>query len=193
MRVHNPAEAVNLTALSTESPIPIDINFVRSRLSIPPQLTDPLDMFWYVRTYATGDIAYKLDAGYREAVSQASDKERTILFEALSAVAKHDGCASAMRYRQVSTGWDVAHAAGRLLSASLYGCSGKHCRMALDTLSAALGGKQLSLGGPEVTLDVLFRLVPTAEKHFRDKARLLCSTQSTTASAAGDLERMLEM
>ncbi len=194
MRVLSPPVVENLLVVSATAATPIEIDFIRSCLSIPAHLTDALDMFWRVRTYATGDIAYKLNAAYWEAVSKDCDTERAILLNALLAVAKHDGCASAMRYRVVRTGWDVARAAFRLLSAVLDGRSGRHSRTALETLSVILGGKQLFLSGPEVTLDVLFQLVPNAETYFREKARLVLPMPPTSpVSDADDLERILKM
>lgn len=192
MRVRNSPVPENLTLANTTAATSIDTDFIRSRLSIPAHMTDALDMFWRVRTYATDDIAYKLDAAYREAVSKDTDTEHAILVDALVAVAKHDGCASAMRYRATKNGWDAAHAAFRLLSAVLDGHSGRRCRMALETLSAVLGGKQLFLSGPEVTLDVLFRLVPDAETHFREKARLV-RLMLPTLPVDDDPERILKM
>jgi hypothetical protein len=148
-------------------------------------------MFWRVRTYATDDIAYRLDAAYGDAVSKDYATESAILVDALLALAKHNGCASAMRYRATRTDWDSACAAFGLLSAVLDSRGGRCCRMALETLSAVLGGKQLFLSGPEVTLDVLFQLVPSAETYFREKVRLVLSIP--TMPPVSDLERILEM
>ena len=86
MRVLSPPVVENLLVVSATAATPIEIDFIRSCLSIPAHLTDALDMFWRVRTYATGDIAYKLNAAYWEAVSKDCDTERAILLNALLAV-----------------------------------------------------------------------------------------------------------
>jgi hypothetical protein len=70
----------------------IDVDFIRSRLAVPPHLTDERDIFWRVRTNALGDVAQYLDAAYEKAVTWDSDAERNTLADALMTVAKRNDC-----------------------------------------------------------------------------------------------------
>lgn len=170
----------------------IDIDFIRSRLAVPPHLTDERDILWRVRTNALGDVAQYLDAAYEKAVMWDSDAERDILMEALMTVARRDDW-SASVCREDQNFWARApHAIGSAAGYALTECSRPlgHSSPPPDfppeerrfyarqyaTLEVAEALKGRLLGDADryslpATLDALFRQVPDIELYLREQAR----------------------
>jgi hypothetical protein len=192
----------------------IDVDFIRSRLAVPPHLTDERDVFWRVRTNALGDVAQYLDAAYEKAVALDSDAKRDILIDALMTVAKRDDW-SASVCREDQNFWARApHAIGSAAGYALTECSRPlgHSSPPPDfppeerrfyarqyaTLEVAEALKGRPLGDAHryslpATLDALFRQVPDIELFLREQARRSPRGFCPESGQESELERYLRM
>jgi hypothetical protein len=155
----------------------IDVDFIRSRLAVPPHLTYARDIFWRVRTNALGDVAQYLDAAYEKAVTWDSGAERDILIDALMTAAKRDDWSASVRHEDQRFWVRGPHAIGSAAGYALtqYARPGSSSRQyAILEVAEALKGRPLGDAhrySLPATLDALFRQVPDIEFYFREQAR----------------------
>jgi hypothetical protein len=154
----------------------IDVDFIRSRLAVPPYLSDERDIFWRVRTNALGDVAQYLDAAYEKAVTWDSGAERDILADAVMTVAKRNDWSASVQRETAKLWASEPHAIGATARQVLdYWVANLHVsRPMLSVLSNVLecrpAGVEASARAP-VSLDALFKQVPEAERYLRERAR----------------------
>jgi hypothetical protein len=185
----------------------IDVDFIRSRLAVPPHLTDERDIFWRVRTNALGDVAQYLDAAYEKAVTWDGAAERDILIDALMTVAKRDDWSASVRHEDQKFWSRGPHPIGSAAEYALtqYARPLGHSSRQYATLEVAEALKGRQLGDAHryslpATLDALFRQVPDIEFYFREQARrpLRVHAGEVVAPPLGfghesELERLLRM
>jgi hypothetical protein len=187
----------------------VDVDFIRSRLAVPPHLTDTRDIFWRVRTNALGDVAQYLDAAFEKAVTWDADAERDSLIDALMTVAKRDDWSASVR-REDQKFWArdshaIGSASGYALTvlkclASQYtppaGCHFYTRQYAILEVTEALKGRPLGDAhrySLPATLDALFRQVPDIEFCIREQARRPLRGFRHEGGQESEVERYLRM